>query len=100
MRLKTKFFATPQIIAMAGNDILATMKFLVSEAKTRACLCYCEINNTIILVQGDSDPELLARDQMRSQMGLIPQKIIGPYPERNLSEKDQKAHDNWHLRHR
>jgi hypothetical protein len=95
-KIKFKFFEE-LFKSTISQDIREYITALINQAKKHKCLGATNINNVIVLAQPDSDPELLFRDQQRSQMNLMPSKIVGPYPEKELSKKNLRAYKSWYV---
>jgi len=95
--LKIKHVEVSQLYALgssqAFNDLI---KVLVKVAQKENTLVACNIGNReeIVFAMPDSDPDLLSRDLWRSNVSLLDQKIIGPYPEKDLSDEEKKKMNN------
>jgi len=68
-----------------------SIKEMIELAKKGNFTAKQELNGVTILVNGDSNADLIFRDQQRAQRGYIDGNV-GPYPKANLSEAD-KAQD-------
>jgi hypothetical protein len=98
---KTKFAFFEGSELMKGSlDIKDIISELIKKAKKNKCIAACIINDRTVLAKADSDVNLLFRDQMRSQYGLILQSTIGPYPEKELSEKEEQAYANAYVKNK
>lgn len=69
--------------------VIDTIKEMIGIAKEKGVTAKQDINNVIVLVNGDSDPELVFRDQQRAQEGCIRRKV-GPYPNTELTEEEKE----------
>ncbi len=71
--------------------IIDSIREMIELAKTGGFTAKQELNGVTVLVNGDSNAELIFRDQQRAQSGYIDGKI-GPYPKAELTDED-KAND-------
>ena len=72
-----------------GSFIIDSIKKMIELAKDGGFTARQELNGVIVSVNGDSNPDLIFRDQQRAQSGYI-SGIVGPYPasELTLEETD------------
>ena len=71
--------------------IIDTIKEMIGLAKKGNFTAKQELNGVTVLVNGDSNAELIFRDQQRAQSGYIDGEV-GPYPKAKLTAED-KAND-------
>jgi hypothetical protein len=69
--------------------IIDCIKKMIGLAKEGDFTAKQELNGVTILVNGDSNSELIFRDQQRAQSGYI-EKEVGPYPKVELSAEDKE----------
>jgi hypothetical protein len=81
-----------QIVSVYNSLITDSIKEMISLAKRGGYTAKQELNGVVVLVNGDSDVNLIFRDQQRAQSGYISKKV-GPYPKAELSAEDI-ANDN------
>lgn len=96
--LKIKHVKVGQLYALGASQTFNDLtKALVRVAQQEKTLVACDIGNReeIVFAMPDSDPDLLARDLWRSNTFLLDQKIIGPYPEKNLIDEEEKKMKNY-----
>lgn len=91
--IKFEFFKTSDL--NSSLDLKEQIKSLIFKAQKHGCLAACSLNDRTVLARADSNPDLLFRDQMRSKYGLLPQLIIGPYPEKTLSYKEGQDYSTY-----
>lgn len=103
-KIKIKFFKGVNLSSLSTSsnvgDIREHFKALVIEARRHKCLAAYDIKDRTVLASEDSNPDLLFRDFMRSQYGLIPQIIIGPYPEKKLTDEEEQKFRRYPIEHR
>jgi hypothetical protein len=63
---------------------------MIAKAKALNCFVRGTFNGVIVKVDGDSNVDLIFRDQQRAQKGYIP-SYVGPRPKRFLSKKDSQS---------
>ena len=95
-KLKFKVFDSHELDS-PGYEIIDFLKALVKEAKNYEVIAVMEMNGCFVLVAPDSDPDLLFRDQIRSQQGIIDSKIVGPYPEKELSVEESIKYSKYFI---
>ena len=71
--------------------IIDTIKEMIGLAKKGNFTAKQELNGVTVLVNGNSNTELIFRDQQRAQSGYIKGEV-GPYPKAKLTAED-KAND-------
>lgn len=68
--------------------IIDSIKEMIALARDGSFTAKQELNGVVVLVNGDSNPELIFRDQQRAQCGYI-EKKVGPYPKSELTADDR-----------
>lgn len=76
-----------QTVDVYNSLIVDSIKEMISLAQRGGYTAKQKLNGVIVLVNGDSDPDLIFRDQQRAQSDYISGKV-GPYPKAKLSAKD------------
>lgn len=71
--------------------IIETIEEMIRLAKKGKFTAKQELNGVMVLVNGDSNADLVFRDQQRAQSGYI-KGDVGPYPKAELTAED-KAND-------
>ena len=71
--------------------IIDTIREMIGLAKKGNFTAKQELNGVTILVNGDSNADLIFRDQQRAQSGYV-EGEVGPYPKAELTAED-KAND-------
>jgi hypothetical protein len=71
--------------------IIDTIKEMIALAKEGNFTANQELNGVTVMVSGDSNADLIFRDQQRAQSGYITGEV-GPYPKAKLTAED-KAND-------
>jgi hypothetical protein len=71
--------------------IIHVIREMIGVANENNVTVMKKINGVTILVNGDSNADLILRDQQRAQSGYI-KKRVGPYPKAKLTPAD-KAND-------
>lgn len=71
--------------------IIDTIKEMIGLAKKGNFTAKQELNGVTVLVNGDSNADLIFRDQQRAQSGYV-EGEVGPYPKAKLTAED-KAND-------
>lgn len=75
--------------------VIDSIKKMIELAKVGGFTAKQELNGVTVLVNGDSDAELILRDQQRAQLGCITGDV-GPYPKEKLSKvelaNDERIH--------
>lgn len=68
--------------------IIDTIKEMIGLARRGKFTAKQKLNGVMILVNGDSNADLIFRDQQRAQSGYI-KGDVGPYPKAELTAKDE-----------
>ncbi len=72
-----------------NNLISDTIREMIGLAKKGNFTAKQELNGVTVLVNGDSNAELILRDQQRAQSSYI-EGEVGPYPKAELTAKDKE----------
>lgn len=75
----------------AGSEIKDTIREAVTIAKKTHRDVLFDFNGITVVVNKGSDPALLHRDWDRALAGYTTSKKVGPFPNRELSEKEKKS---------
>lgn len=73
------------------SDVIDAIKEMIRLAKKGKFTAKQRLNDVTVLVNGDSNADLVFRDQQRAQSGYI-KGDVGPYPKAELTAED-KAND-------
>lgn len=79
------------VIGKPGTNIADAISEAITVAASEGRVIKLEGNGVVVNVAGDSDLELLFRDQQRAQGGYI-DRNVGPYPTPDLTD-EEKAND-------
>jgi hypothetical protein len=77
--------------------IIDTIKEMIGLAKNGNFTAKQELNGVTVLVNGNSNAELIFRDQQRAQSGYIKGEV-GPHPKAELTAKDKENDSNIEAR--
>jgi len=70
--------------------IIDTIKEMIRLAKEGNFTAKQELNGVTVLVNGDSNADLIFRDQQRAQLGYV-EGEVGPYPKAELTAEDKAS---------